>query len=151
MQQIAGKNTPSTNLVIPHFATGAILWLLAVILIAAYPEIFTQHYFSPKLLAITHLVVLGWISMIIFGALYQLIPVILEVKLFSEPLGKLSFYCLCIGTIVLAYAFWNNALKATLYLAAILLLAAVLLFIINIFTTSIKSEKQTIEKTFILT
>lgn len=151
MQQIASKNAPSTGLVIPHFAIGALLWLFAIILTAIYPETFTQHYFSPKLLAITHLVVLGWISMIIFGALYQLIPVILEVKLYSEILGKISLFTLTFGTLMLAYVFWNNAFKILLHMAVSLLLIAVLLFTINVFTTAAKAEKQSIEKKFILT
>lgn len=151
MQQIASKNAPPPSLVVPHFAVGAILWLVASVLTAFHPEIFTQHYFSPKLLAITHLVVLGWISMIIFGALYQLIPVILETKLFSEKFARISFYTLIIGTLLLSYSFWNSQLKLPLHVAVTFLLVSVVLFAINVFFTATKAEKQSIEKKFIIT
>jgi len=151
MQQVASKNAPSPSLVIPHFAAGAFLWLMAIVLIAIYPDSFSQHYFSPKLLAITHLVVLGWISMIIFGALYQLIPVILEVKLFSEKLAQISFYTLILGTLLLSYSFWSSQLKTTLHVAVAFLLIAIVLFAINVFFTATKAEKQSIEKKFIIT
>jgi len=94
MNQIASQNAPSPKVVIPHYAFGGLTWLAVTLLIVFNPEAFTQHFFNPELLAITHLLVLGWITMIIFGALYQLLPVIMEVKLYSEPFAIASFIML---------------------------------------------------------
>ena len=80
MTQIASENAPSPMVVVPHYIFGGLTLLIVSLLIVFHPEAFTQHFFNPKLLAISHLLALGWISMIIFGALYQLLPVILEVK-----------------------------------------------------------------------
>lgn len=151
MQQIASQNAPSANIVIPHFAFGSLAWLTATLLIAFSPDAFTAHYFNPKLLAITHLLVLGWISMIIFGALYQLIPVILDVKLFSEKLALFSFFTLAAGSLLLCFTFWNFLLGSTLHLASTLIITAVLSFAFNLFKTARNSQNKSIERDFILT
>jgi len=107
MNQLASQNAPSPLVVVPHYIFGGVTLLFVTILLILNPSAFTQHYFNPTLLAITHLLALGWMSMIIFGALYQLIPVILEVKLFSEKLAFYSFALMGTGIILLAYSFWH--------------------------------------------
>lgn len=151
MQQIASQKAPSPNIVVPHFGFGSAAWLVATLLITLSPDAFTTHYFNPKLLGITHLIVLGFISTIIFGALYQLIPVILDTKLFSEKLALFSFVTLSLGTIFLVYAFWNFLLGGIFHLASTLILAAVSVFAFNIFKTAMLSENKSIERDFILT
>jgi len=71
MQGVASNNAPSPRVVIPHFIFGGFILLVISLLIVAFPTIFTQHFINPKLLSITHLAVLGWVTMVIFGALYN--------------------------------------------------------------------------------
>lgn len=151
MQGVASQNAPSPSLVVPHFLLGGFTLLIIAILIVFYPEAFIGHYFNPKLLGITHLLVLGWITMVIFGALYQVIPVILEVKLYSERLGFVSLVLLVSGSLLLALAFWRFELGLLLYVAASLVTLAAILFAINIFVTSSRSVKRSIERDLILT
>lgn len=151
MQQVASSNAPSTAIVIPHFVFGGTIWLAVTLLLILYPESLTQHYFNPKLLALTHLVVLGWISMVIFGALYQLLPVIMEVKLFSETIAQASFILLACGAIGLAISFWNFWLGIPMHLAATLIALAVTGFAVNVLVTGNRSAKKSIEKDFIQT
>lgn len=149
MEQIASQNAPSVKLVIPHFILGGVAWVLVTMLITLTPDSFTQHYFNPQLLAITHLLVLGCLTMVIFGALYQLIPVVLEVKLYSEKMAFISLSTLVVGTALLVLSFWNFWLGKLLLLAAILLLSSVIVFGINVLLSIKKSQKETIEKQFI--
>ena len=102
-------------------------------------------------MAVTHLTVLGWVTMIIFGALYQLIPVIMEVKLYSEKLAKISFILLALGAICLSYSFWNFDIGTEMYFSAVFIIISIILFVINVTATSIKSTKESIERTFIVT
>lgn len=151
MQQIASNNAPSPLVVVPHFIVGGLIWVLVTALIVVFPDSFTQHYFNPQLLAITHLLVLGWITMVIFGALYQLIPVIMEVKLYSEKLAVISLVSLAIGTLLLAISFWNFWLGTTMILAAMFLLVSVSVFSFNVFQSALQSANESIEKQFIQT
>lgn len=151
MQQVASQNAPSPYIVLPHFVFGGAVWLLVTLLIIVYPEAFTQHYFNQKLLAITHLLALGWITIIIFGTLYQLVPVVMETKLFSEKLALATFVLLAVGAVLLSHAFWQFHLGLPMHIAAGMLLIAVLLFALNIFVTGSRSSKRAIEKDFIQT
>lgn len=151
MQAVASQNAPSPNVVVPHFIVGGAFWLAIISLIIVFPESLTQHFFNPKLLAITHLLALGWISMVIFGALYQLVPVILEEKLFSEKLGYLSFLFLTVGAVTLAIAFWKFEFGPLLLLGGSIVLLSIFSFASNIFMTSFRSAKHGIERIFILT
>jgi len=149
MQQVASQNAPSSAIVIPHFLFGGIIWLSVTVLLSLFPEAFIGHYFNPMLLAITHLLVLGWISMVIFGALYQLIPVIMEAKLYSEKFAVLSFILLATGAVLLAVSFWNFWLDTTIYIASCFILLAVSFFAVNVFVTSRLATKRSIQKAFI--
>ncbi|MBW8323261.1 MAG: hypothetical protein K0M50_00720 [Prolixibacteraceae bacterium] len=151
MNQIASQNAPSPKVVIPHYAFGGLTWLVVTLLIVFNPEAFTQHFFNPELLAITHLLVLGWITMIIFGALYQLLPVIMEVKLYSEPFAIASFILLGLGTILLAFSFWQFSFGAIMFVAATCVVVAVGFFVANVLFTAHSSTKKVIERTFIIT
>lgn len=151
MQQVASQNAPSPSVVIPHFVFGGAILISVFTLLAISPEALLQHYFNPKLLAMTHLLALGWITMIIFGALYQLIPVILEVKLYSENIAKITLLFLATGTVLLANSFWNFSLDHSMHIAGIILNIGVMLFSANVFATAIRSEKKEIERMFILT
>lgn len=150
MNQIGSQNAPSPKVVIPHFVFGGLIWLVVTLLITFNSEAFTQHFFNPVLLSITHLLALGWITMVIFGALYQLIPVIVEVKLHSEKLAVFSFVLLGLGTLLLAFSFWNLAFGTLMFTAGGLIVVAVISFLINILTTIYKSTKKSIERTFIV-
>lgn len=151
MQGTASLNAPSSSVVVPHFLIGGTAWLLALILLFMYPESFTQHYFNFKLLAITHLLVLSWITTVILGALYQLLPVILLVKLYSERLAKTSLILLQIGSIGLVICFWYGILTFPIVLFGIIICLAIVLFALNILLTSLQSTVQRIEKRFITT
>lgn len=149
MQQLASQNAPSPKLITPHFLFGASTFLLALTLLSIFPESLSGHFFNPITLAITHLLVLGWISMIIFGALYQLIPVIFEAKLYSERLGYISFYTLAIGTLMLSYSFYQFQTGPLLHSGMTLIFIAALAFVINVFKTILSSRKSGIERLFI--
>lgn len=145
------KKAPPANVVLPHYAFGALSFFVLSILMFISAAAFTGHYFSPELLAITHLAVLGWICMIIFGALYQLLPVILLSELFSDTLARVAFGLFAIGVILLAYAFWSFSVGVPLQVASVLLLMAVVLFCINIYLTAKKAVEVKTEGEFILT
>ncbi|MDX5347460.1 MAG: cytochrome c oxidase subunit I [Hymenobacteraceae bacterium] len=151
MKAVAQINNPGKWVVLPHYAFAALSFLVLNVLLLFSTDAFAGHYFHPKLLTLTHVAVLGWATMLMFGALYQLLPVILEVPLYSEKLAKVTFALLGSGTILLAYAFWTFSVGAALQAAAVLLLLAFLLFNINLYGTARSTKKWAIEADFIVT
>ena len=150
---LSTKNAPSPSVVLPHYAAGAIFFIIASVLLFIAANDITLTYIGPKILAVTHILVLGWITLIIFGALYQLIPVIMEVKLFSEPLAHISLYSMIAGVILLSYSFWNSYIAATMYMeiGGTLIFISVVLFVINALFSALKTKQKTIENAFIVT
>lgn len=151
MNLTSTQKAPTPSLVIPHFVIGGISIVLFALILMLNPTSLFNHYFNAILLASTHLLVLGFITTVCFGALYQLIPVILDVKLFSEKLGWITLYFLSIGIILLIIAFWNFNFEILFYVAASFIIFAIIIFKLNIILTAKKTIQNSIEKKFILT
>ena len=76
-----------------HFAA-AMLYLIAggAGLVWMAPELAIGNFTSPHVAGVTHLFTLGWLTVTIFGALYQLLPVALGAPIRSPRLGHASFW-----------------------------------------------------------
>ncbi len=148
MNNLQTDNAPSLSVVIPPFIFGALSFLVLTVFIALTGNELLGPYFSGKMLAITHLAVLGWSTMIVLGALYQLVPVVFETGLFSEKLAGITFWLFAVSIILLVYAFWTNAFFTTLLYAASLMFGALSLFGLNILLSK-KKGKQNIQSTFV--
>jgi hypothetical protein len=85
----------------------------------------------------THLFVLGWICTIVMGAMYQLVPVALETKLYSERLARWQFVLHLIGFSGMVWMFWTWNMKQVGHFGSVLVLSASL-FVYNIFRTLLR-------------
>ena len=151
MEALTKSNATKISVVLPHYVFAALAFLVLNVLLLFSTDAFGGHFFHPKLLTLTHVAALGWATMIIFGALYQLLPVILEVPLFSNKLAFITFFLLASGTILLAFAFWNFQVHWPLHIAACTLVTAFLLFNLNVIFTVRKVKQWAIETDFIST
>lgn len=150
MNGLQTNNAPDSSVVIPHFIFGAIsFFVLAIMIILANTNTF-EAYFNNKVIAITHMAVLGWATMIVFGALYQLIPVVFETSLYSEKLAKFTFWITAISVLFLTYSFWIGAFSTLLVYAALLMFFSLLLFVINVILSYKKSELKNTSSKFII-
>lgn len=150
MQGLKTDLAPSKNVVLPHFKYAAISFFVLAVLTALSSSDFAGHYFQSSILTITHIAALGWGTMIIFGALYQLIPVVMETALFSERIAKINFWILGAGIILLIGAFWLFSVNTLLPVAASVVFTGFLLFILNIVLTALKATKKSIQTYFIV-
>jgi cbb3-type cytochrome oxidase subunit 1 len=150
---LSTKNAPSPSVVLPYYAYGAVAFIIASVMMFFAAGDVASSFLTPKVISIAHIMILGWITMIIFGALYQLIPVVMEVKLFSEKLAMASFISLGVGMPLMAYSFWFNYIGATLpmILGGSLVIISVIMFVINAAGSAAKTENKTIENRFIVT
>ena len=96
---LSTKNAPSPSVVLPHYAYGAVAFIAAAIIMYFASGDIASSYMTPKVLSITHVMILGWITMIIFGALQQMLPV-LAGAVFKKPLvfANIIHISLTIGT-----------------------------------------------------
>ncbi len=149
MQGLQTVNAPSLGVVAPHFVFAGIAFIISSVLLLFGDQYLTGHYFEGHVLAITHMMALGWGVMIIMGALYQLIPVIYEVGLFSENLAKFTFVLFGSSLLYMVYAFWTNEFIAVMPHLSILIFIAILLFFINVIGSTIRSKKRSMQSYYI--
>ena len=151
MNGLQTANAPSSKIIVPHFIVGGLAFVIVAVLLAiSTPELLTAYH-NNKLIAITHIAILGWASMMVFGALYQLIPVVYETSLYSEKLASLTFWLFLISIASLSYSFWIGSYTNLLFYASLLLFFSLLLFIVNLHLTYRKTKKPNIQSKLINT
>ncbi|MEX1276265.1 MAG: hypothetical protein WEE20_10040 [Bacteroidota bacterium] len=147
---LASTLAPPFSMVSKYFIASILSFvLLCGLMVLSVPEL-QGHHFQPKLLALTHIATLGWITMIIFGAMFQLVPVVLEVRLFSARLGEVQFWLYTVGTAGLVYGFWLFRVGAHFTASASIVTLAMLLFIINIVATMGRVKQWNLTGLFLL-
>lgn len=142
--------TTSHRAVIPFYAYAALSFVAATLLLFFSSASFTGHYFQPHILAITHLMALGWGTMLIFGASHQLVPVLIESGLYSVQLARLAFALAGVGIPLLAYGFHSFNLGWPAQWGGALVSAAVLAYLVNIAVSIGRSERENVHAVFVL-
>ncbi|HET8827751.1 MAG TPA: hypothetical protein VFM79_00345, partial [Pelobium sp.] len=146
------KQHPSLyKIVITHYLLAALTFLALAPMLLFSVKDFGGHYFQPHLLAITHTAALGWGTIIIFGACYQLMPVILETTLYSYKLAWFGLGVFYLGLLDFVYSFWVFEPGLHMQCGSLLLLTGICSFTINIYITSQKIKKPDIYQDFIFT
>src|SRR5690606_31002200 len=150
MADISIGKAPHPIAVLPFYGTGALCFAaLALLLFLASGEL-TGHHFNPRLLAIVHAAALGWGTMVIFGAAYQLLPVICERDLYSVTLAIVSYMMLTVGAIMLVWSFWVFEVGMLMITGGSLVVGAAVLYTVNTCATVVLQQRNTIQQAFIV-
>jgi len=145
------QKTTSYKVVLPFYIYAALSFLTACVLLLMNTDVFHQHYFHPQTLAITHLMALGWGTMIILGASHQLLPVLIEGKLDSEFLAFLSFGFAAVGIPFLVTGFYIFNMGWILQTGAVLVNIAVICYLSNVISSIYESKKYDVHAWFMAT
>jgi hypothetical protein len=120
---------PPFSLPLRFFLSAPLFAALAAALLAWQGDTALLTRWSPQALALTHLLVLGCLSMTMIGALLQMLPVVAGIQVpRAAQVGTVVHLCLCAGTLALAAAFWQES-PVLFRIAMALLLAGLLLFV----------------------
>lgn len=149
VENIASSYSPPFKVVVKYFVAGIMSFLLLNFLLLLNYDDVSGHHFQPKILSLTHIATLGWITMIIFGAMIQLVPVVLEVKLFSSKLAEIQFWIFVLGIAGLVYKFWHFNSFINFTIPAILLNLSMYIFIFNITITMMRVKQWNITGTYL--
>ena len=141
----AAAATPSATslpLAAEHFAA-ATFYLVAgsIGLVWIAPDLAIGAYPAPRVAGITHLFTLGWLTITIFGALYQLLPVALAAPVRSVRVGHASFAVFAPGAGLFAAGVATGT--TMLHHAGIALIAVGILLVVgNIGTSLLRSRTR---------
>jgi hypothetical protein len=115
------------------------LFIFSIILIVG-GSLFTGANIRSTLgIGAMHLFILGFATMLAMGAVYQLVPVVINEKLYSIRLGIIHYFLFTTGSIGLLIGFFQFN-KNVLIGSSIIAVVGVLIFIVNIFLTITKTK-----------
>lgn len=140
MFQVSKDFAPPFNLIAPFFIAGVAFYLLSMVALLFYEPSFS--YLEMSVAGWVHLFLVGYVMMIIFGAMAQLVPVVLETGHFSVDWYYIIFPILLIGVIGLILGFWFNPIL--LSFGGALVLVAMVIFATDTFLTIKKSELKSV-------
>jgi Cytochrome C and Quinol oxidase polypeptide I len=130
-------HAPSVTLPLRFMVTGMLALLGGVSLLVLRPAMLATYHYNQYVIAATHLFVLGWICTIVMGAMYQLVPVALETRLYSEKLAAWQFAFHLVGFTGMVWMFWTWDMKQVGHFGSVLLVG-VGLFVYNIARTLLR-------------
>lgn len=137
-----GPDTPPFALPGSHFAAGLVFLVLGMGgLVWVAPELALGWYPSARVVAVTHLFTLGWITVSIWGALYQFLPVALAGPIRWERLAWVTLGLFVPGLLSFVGGLAVGSAPPMLGGAA-LFGVAVLLFLVNLGATLIRSDRR---------
>lgn len=135
---ISTSFAPPFKLIAPYFIIGSIALCVCMVLLFGV-DIQSLHLLSSQTLGWVHLFLLGFVMMVIFGAMAQLVPVVLEVGHFAVELYYVIYPLLIIGALMMACGFlWYPLL---LSFGGVIAFIAFGIFLIETFLTILKVKK----------
>ncbi|MBK6930721.1 MAG: cytochrome C oxidase subunit I [Saprospirales bacterium] len=144
-------NTTSWKVVLPFYGYAAVAFLVATILLLLSVNDIAKHYIHPHALAVTHIMALGWGTMIILGASHQLVPVLIEEKLYSNQLATASFILAASGIPLLAYGFYVSDMGWPAKWGGRFVILAIIAYLLNLGGSMAKSKRKNVHAVFIFT
>ena len=140
MFSISNDYAPPFKMISPFFLIGSIVYLLSTIsLFFLNPQ---NGHFDLAIVAWVHWFLLGFMMMIIFGAMAQLVPVVVEVGHFLVELYYTIWPLLIAGTILMVYGFLYNPM--VLPYGGIIVLISMILFLYDTLMTLSKVNNITL-------
>jgi len=125
---------PSVSLPLRFVITGLLALTLGVIWLVGQPSVLASYHYNQYVIAVTHLFALGFLCTIVMGAMYQLVPVALETRLYSERLAKWQFAFHLVGFAGMVWFFWKWDMKQVGHFGSVMAVS-VGLFVWNIAQT----------------
>jgi hypothetical protein len=131
MFSVSKDYAPPFGMIAPFFWVGSIFYLLGtVFLLFLNPD---AGHFDLAIVGWAHWFLPGFMMMIIFGAMAQLVPVVVEVGHFSVDLYYIIWPLLLLGTVMMSVGFWFAPL--VLPYGGLMVLISMLIFLFDTLMT----------------
>jgi len=140
MRAVSSDFAPPLKLISPFFRAGVVFYLLSMAALLFFTPDFA--YAQTDIAGWVHLFLLGFVMMVIFGAMAQLVPVVLESGHAVVDVYYVIFPLLLIGTLGMIVGFWM--IPALLPYGGLLVLTAMIIFAVENIATLRKTTIRTL-------
>lgn len=117
------ERVPDRRLPVLYFVFAHLCLLTAFGALAFVPQSLAGFFYHPRMLAVVHLVTLGWITSSILGALYMILPMALRSALPARRLDHWAFWCFVVGVLGMVSHFWIDESSGMVWSAAMVIIA----------------------------
>lgn len=136
-------STKTTNIVNVFLGTIVFYFILVAILgIISTTDLKNQFPNANLKSAHSHIALVGFVSTVIVGAMYQIVPTLLGNDLYSKKLAENQFWLMVIGTLGVFIGFFSNKMDLVFIFGSILTIS-VLLFAYIMIMTILKRKSAT--------
>ena len=118
---------PAADIPLLYFGLAHLCLAAAFVILILDPSLPGPFFLHPRMVAVVHLVTLGWISGSILGAFYIVAPLALRMPRGGGWADRLAFAAYAIGVIGMVIEFWSSQYNSMARSAA--LVAAAVLFV----------------------
>lgn len=136
---LALSQTPPLDVPARFMVTAPIFPVLAAVILLVSPSSLADRW-SPEMLAVTHLLTLGFISMVMIGALQQLLPILAGIQISQPGRVSLSLHLgLVAGILALCFGFLYSTPPGVIAGAVVIgctLLLMLVIFLYKLFTSA---------------
>lgn len=140
MTPISRDFAPPLKLIAPFFRVGVVFYLFSMLALLFFEPTFS--YQQMDVAGWVHLFLLGFVMTIIFGAMAQLIPVVLEVGHAVVDVYYVILPLLGLGASTMVFGFW--LMPTLLPYGGLLVLIAMIIFTVENIATLKKTELKTL-------
>jgi hypothetical protein len=98
--------TPSSSLPLAYFAFAHLALVTAFVVLATHPSLPGAFFYHPRMVAVVHLVTLGWLTGSILGAFYVVAPLALRLPMPVGVADWTAFAAFVLGTVGMVGHFW---------------------------------------------
>ncbi|HET9149910.1 MAG TPA: hypothetical protein VFO61_05455 [Alphaproteobacteria bacterium] len=136
-----------------HFAGAVASLVAAEVLMASGAAFPGADLGAPLTLIAVHLVTIGWLGLLVFGALYQFVPVLVAKPLFSQRLALVSLVLVGLGLAGMIVGFaalsGGGALVHALGLGGLLVVSGFAVAIVNLAATLVRGRPLAMPARFV--
>lgn len=118
-----------TNALLPPlFFAPAALWFVAALVTAPlFVSGLLVHFYQPRILALTHMITLGWISTAMIGVLYRYLPALVKRPIPFPRLALLQWATFVVGVLAFVVHLWLGRWSGAAWAGGMLVGSALLL------------------------
>ena len=109
----------SPTLPLSYLTIATAMFVAAALAVPFLATELAGHYYHPRILALTHTLTLGWITLTIMGASYQIVPMVLGRPVWSERLGRWQLALMVAGIAGMVGHFFIGQWSGLLWAAAL--------------------------------